>query len=230
MLERNGMQGCVPRLYAMWKEEDGQLFLVMETLKGGTLQCMWPALENSEKEVILSKLGDILSRIRKLPHGNVFGSVDGGSVPHHLFYSSVNDPLVSGPFNTERDFVRGLIARSRWEARRNGKHSYLADFFEEQLLGVLTVMNRKPVFTHSDIQRKNILVERLGGNLNREGEEFRVSVVDWESAGWYPVWWEYVAAFFAFRWSDDWCSRIVEAVDAWLAEAAMMKMIYLDLF
>ncbi|CAD6442650.1 7d4cd515-12c9-4fa6-b381-a910fa26c3f7 [Sclerotinia trifoliorum] len=211
LLENNGIRGCVPRIYAMWKGDNGQLFLVMERLRGEALESIWPALGPSEKTVILSKLKDILSRTRKIPHRNIFGSVDGGPVPHHLFYSSVNDAQVSGPFKTERAFVRGLIARSRWEAEKNQKHSYLADFFEEQLLGVLTVMNRKPVFTHSDIQRKNILVERLTGNTC--GEEFGVSVVDWESAGWYPVWWEHVAAFFAFYWSDDWCSRVVEAVD-----------------
>ncbi|APA10161.1 predicted protein [Sclerotinia sclerotiorum 1980 UF-70] len=88
-----------------------------------------------------------------------FGAVNGEAVPHHLFYSSVNNAQVSGPFRTERAFVRGVIARSRWEAERNGKYSYLADFFEDQLLDVLAAEDRKPVFTHSDVQRKNILVE-----------------------------------------------------------------------
>ncbi|KAF7960571.1 hypothetical protein EAE96_000250 [Botrytis aclada] len=227
-LENNGIKGFVPRIYAMWKEDDGQMFLVMERLRGETLEFMWPSLVSSEKTIILSQLRGIFSQIRKLPDYDLFGSVVGGSVPHHLFFSSQDDQQISGPFKTERAFVQGLIAKCRREAEFNQRYSYLADFFEQQLLRVLVADDRKPVFTHSDIQRKNILVERLEEATS--GEKFRVSVVDWESAGWYPVWWEYVAAFFAFKWSDDWCSRVVEAVDDWPAEAAMMHMIYQDLF
>ena len=38
-LERNNLRGFAPLLYAMWKEADGTLFLVMERLGGDTLCC-----------------------------------------------------------------------------------------------------------------------------------------------------------------------------------------------
>jgi thiamine kinase-like enzyme len=72
--------------------------------------------------------------------------------------------------------------------------------------------SRTPVFTHSGLQRKNILVEEMTGAQNEK--EFSVSLVDWESAGWYPVYWEYFAAFLSFTWKDDWCSKVAEVVDA----------------
>ncbi len=60
--------------------------------------------------------------------------------------------------------------------------------------------------------------------------DFVVRIVDWESAGWYPAYWEYVAAFFAFKWDDDWPRDVARVIDAWPAEAAMMKMIHQDLW
>jgi thiamine kinase-like enzyme len=116
-----------------------------------------------------------------------------------------------------------LSKKSKLTANSNGRHSYLADFFEEQLLPPLAVEGRKPVFTHSDLQRKNILVEKVSGSDGKT--DYRVWLVDWEASGWYPVYWEYFNAFLGFSWDDDWCSKVVQAVDAWPAETAMLKMI-----
>jgi thiamine kinase-like enzyme len=89
-----------------------------------------------------------------------------------------------------------------------------------------------PTFSHSDLQRKNIIVREIpSGDKNTSTEEtYVVSIVDWEVAGWYPSYWEYAAAFFAFKWEDDWLERVEEVIDAWGAETAMIKMIYQDLW
>jgi thiamine kinase-like enzyme len=92
----------------------------------------------------------------------------------------------------------------------------------------LTVNGRNTVFTHSDLQPKNVLVKEVKGGLYEK--EFHVSLVDWESAGWYPVYWEYFAAFLSLKWNDDWCSKVEKIIDAWPAEAIMMKMIHQDLW
>lgn len=54
-IEKN-LQIPAPRLYAMWKEPDGKLYLIMEFLQGDTLQSLWPNLQGSDKDLILSKL------------------------------------------------------------------------------------------------------------------------------------------------------------------------------
>ena len=41
-----------------------------------------------------------------------------------------------------------------------------------------------PVFTHGDLSSLNVLVR---------GDKI-VGVIDWETAGWYPVYWEYTTA------------------------------------
>lgn len=42
----------------------------------------------------------------------------------------------------------------------------------------------QPVFTHGDLSSLNILVH---------GEEV-VGIIDWETSGWYPSYWEYTTA------------------------------------
>ena len=227
-LEQSNFRGFAPQLYAMWKEADGTLFLVMERLRGNTLESLWPGLQDSDKERILAKTRAILIKIRTMPHSGFYGSVDQSHMPHHLFYWPTYPANISGPFTTERALIEGLISKSRLKAQENGRHPYLADFFEQQLMHDLVVDGRSPIFTHSDIQRKNILVEEVEGIENEK--RFRVSLVDWESAGWYPVYWEYFAAFLSWKWNDDWSNKVVAAVDAWPAEAAMMKMIHQDLW
>ncbi|KAH6664257.1 hypothetical protein B0J14DRAFT_493782, partial [Halenospora varia] len=71
------------------------------------------------------------------------------------------------------------------------------------------LQNHPPMFTHGDFQRKNIiamkavpLVGELSGNV--EGD-FELTIVDWETVGWYPSYWEYSKAIFACgRRADDW--------------------------
>lgn len=225
-LEQNNLHGFAPLLYAMWTEADGTLFLVMGRMRGDTLEALWPTLQEPDKCQILSQVRDILTSIRSIPNQHFFGSVDKSHVAHHLFYWPDYPIDISGPFITERGLIQGLILKLRSNAKENGRHSYFADFFQNELIGSLTVEGRVPVFTHSDLQRKNILVDVIEKD---DGKGFRVSLVDWESAGWYPVYWEYFAAFLAFKWDDDWCNRVTEIVDGWPSETAMMKMIYQEL-
>lgn len=227
-LEQNNLHGFTPRLYAMWKEDDGTLFIVMERLRGNTLESLWPSLQEPQKDIILSQTQAIIKQLRSIQHQRFFGSVDRGHIPHHLFYWPKYPTHVSGPFNTESQFIKGLISKSRLNAQGNDRHSFLADFFEGQLIKGLVVDDRTPVFTHSDLQRKNILVEEIAGGS--EKIDYKVTLVDWESAGWYPVYWEYFAAFLSLKWNDDWCSKLVQVVDPWPAEAAMLKLIYQDLW
>lgn len=41
------------------------------------------------------------------------------------------------------------------------------------------------MFTHGDLQAKNILVSRVGTRDDGRGE-FNIKIIDWENSGWYP--------------------------------------------
>lgn len=60
------------------------------------------------------------------------------------------------------------------------------------------------VFTHGDLQSKNILVSRIGTKDDGSGSgEFKITIIDWEIAGWYPDYWEFCNATIAGRFKPD---------------------------
>lgn len=58
----------------------------------------------------------------------------------------------------------------------------------------------KIVFTHADLNPRNILVERTTSHAGQEGRQLS-GIVDWETAGFYPEYWDYTKSMFeGFRW------------------------------
>lgn len=64
-------------------------------------------------------------------------------------------------------------------------------------------MNHDIVFTHADLNMRNILVDE-DGKLS--------GIVDWECAGWYPEYWEYTKAHFGARYTFRWIADVVDRV------------------
>ena len=115
------------------------------------------------------------------------------------------------------------MKKNEYIAAMNRRHSYRADFYSRNLDKVL--QGHKPIFTHADLQRKNIVVKKSDDGTNH----FEVGVVDWEFAGWYPNYWEYFTTSQAYFWDDDWLYHVENVFSAWPRELAMMKMLYQDL-
>jgi thiamine kinase-like enzyme len=76
------------------------------------------------------------------------------------------------------------------------------------------------VFTHRDLQRKNVLIKKDG----------TVIMVDREAGGWFPSFWEYAMALFSCRWNDDWHSWVVKIIDEYPNEYAWMDMLFRELW
>ena len=138
---------------------------------------------------------------------------------------------MNGPFETARDLVLGLAERSRSMWKLNEQYSYRPEFFEKlaDALG-----EARATFSHTDLQRKNVIVWKTTRDGEGEGEgekDFELCLVDWEDAGWYPEYWEYATAFMGFRWAgDDWPRAVESILDVYAAEATMLNMIKEDLW
>ncbi|RNJ55134.1 hypothetical protein D7B24_009001 [Verticillium nonalfalfae] len=80
------------------------------------------------------------------------------------------------------------------------------------------------VFTHSDFQRKNILIWEKQRPLSAaDSSDSRryfevVAVLDWEDAGWYPSYWNYSYCFSFFNWHDDWAEKVEHILDPYVQE------------
>ncbi|EER42869.1 phosphotransferase enzyme family protein [Histoplasma capsulatum H143] len=216
-----------PRLYAMYRDSDGTLFLIMEFLEGESLEKLWNMLSDDEKSHITCRLKVIFDGMRSLPSPGFYGSVIKGSIPHHLFYTNPVDRRISGPFLHENEVNSAITAQLRRQAALNRQHSHKSNFYERHLFRILS--NHPPVFSHSDIYRKNILIRKTSKHSS-EKCDYDVALVDWEDAGWYPSYWDYAISFTHFRWDDDWPVRFEGFVEPCLAEAVLVKMVYQDIF
>ncbi len=97
------------------------------------------------------------------------------------------DPLLSrctllnvsltGPFDTEEDF--------NLELRKTYVRAYEGTSLDaERIDGMLGAHKHKIMFTHNDLHYTNILIK--DGHIS--------AIIDWTEAGWYPDYWEYMAA------------------------------------
>ncbi|KAF2107769.1 kinase-like domain-containing protein [Lophiotrema nucula] len=213
-----------PKLYAMWRmHSTGHLCLVMERLPGENLETLWPKLAEQEKIAICSKLGAAIKHMRNLSPPEYFGGVGRSRIPHHLFWEPGNDPTICGPLDTESAFNAAFIKKL---AVVYASNPHLAaskiEYYERHLDSMLR--NHMVTFSHSDLQRKNILVYTVGAS-------FEIAIVDWEVAGWYPSYWEFAIEFATLEWwVDDWPKYLEQAIEPWPFEAAVFRMIYQDLW
>ncbi|KAK5635625.1 hypothetical protein RRF57_011337 [Xylaria bambusicola] len=88
-----------------------------------------------------------------------------------LFWTREPDPQRHGPFKTEGELIRGIVHCFRGHAADIAEHNefYIqrADYYSRVLPQVLK-RSGKLVFTHSDLQRRNIII----------GSEGEVAIID----------------------------------------------------
>lgn len=138
--------------------------LIMTALPGQTLEAVFHRLSYSEREQLSKDLKIVLSQLRCIPNQTlyVFGNSHGGPLTDHRFPSGT-----CGPFHLISEFNAFLV------------HSYVREETKDKIAAVHTSQYRS-VFTHADLHPSNILIDR--GRLS--------GIVDWESAGFYPEYWE----------------------------------------
>ncbi|KYK56273.1 phosphotransferase family protein [Drechmeria coniospora] len=219
-----------PLLHAMYRD-DGTLYIVMQYIPGRQLSDVWPNLTEDEKSSIVSQLRAASESLRSIPSRGFYGGVFGGPLPHRYFFSSDKDPRITGPFSADEDLCHALVLRSakNWEAW--GRRGWMTEFFARHLAAALG--GHDGLFAHSDFQRKNILVrEEFSAPCNGSSppKSFRVAaILDWESAGWYPSYWEYALCFAYFDWSDDWPEKVESILDPYVKESALLRMVGQDM-
>jgi aminoglycoside phosphotransferase (APT) family kinase protein len=137
-----------------------------------------------DKQAIVRQLNRIFTEVRNIPSPGIFGSISGSQLEHRFFPSSQKDSAVTGPFQEEKGFATAMAIRGQknWEGTRY--RAWVSEFLARHLPTVLS--GHTSVFTHADLQRKNILISK---NVSEDGETSSLyvnAIVDWETSGWYP--------------------------------------------
>ncbi|KAJ5945814.1 phosphotransferase enzyme family protein [Penicillium verhagenii] len=217
----------VPRVYALYTNPRGQNVIVMEYIPGQTLAAVWPQLSDSDKDDILCELREYCDTMRALPSPNYFGSVGKKKLLSAIFWTDSHNPqssdsLINGPFDSEDDFIEGMLQKLTY----NGANAVMTEYLRKICFPAV-FKGHETMFTHGDLQRKNIIVrQKLSGRQAKK----KLMILDWENAGWYPAYWEFCMAYAAFRWDDDWPLCVDKFLDPFPSQAASIYALRLSLW
>ena len=171
----------IPEVYGAWEVDkgDGEKtgYFAMSVLSGSVLSDLWTAMTNEEKKTVLDDLTSILTQLRSVraPEGSMIGAVNGIGPAAD---SRASGAEFGGPFPSEYEFNEWLVSLIHRESQQ-----YFSGFFVETFRSCLASLSSHQLrFSHGDLGMHNILVQ--GGRIS--------GIIDWEYAGWYPEYWEYI--------------------------------------
>ncbi|KZV60622.1 kinase-like protein [Peniophora sp. CONT] len=199
----------VPKVYCSF-EHKGLVYILMERLPGRMLIDGWLARSEESKARILAQLKGMIQELRSIPPpDNVAGvcNVNGGPI----FDMRLPDKLYWGPFATIYDFHREL---------RNGTEAFHTNSPGQErfpdmarLIAFHDQAGFRPVFTHGDLSSLNILAD---------GDKV-TGIIDWETAGWMPPYWEYATAWHVNPSNPFWREEVDGFLEPMVHELDMEK-------
>lgn len=157
----------VPTIIKDWVD-NGRYFKLQERIKGETLEDVWPTLTIPERTQIADETAQYLVQLRKFQSPRI-ESFGGQPIPSNYLFSSKSERF-HGPFDSDDALYNDLIHDSN-----------LSD-----LSGLREHVPRCAPYTltNGDLNISNIIV--------RSGHV--AAIIDWETAGYLPIWWEWVRA------------------------------------
>jgi aminoglycoside phosphotransferase (APT) family kinase protein len=161
----------IPSIAKDWVDKDGRQFLMVDRVEGEDLQAAWPKLSQDEKERIARQTADFLQQLRDLQSAKMASIGEAPLYAGWLFLQGAGTP--HGPFASDDELWQSLVPKLEKVPEK------ARDAFRKRLPPCAPY-----TFTHGDLTTVNIMVK--DGNL--------AAIVDWERAGYFPVWWEYTAA------------------------------------
>lgn len=219
-----------PKVYAVYEDPvDKTRYIIMERIHGHLLSSIWPTLTRPQKEIICAKINSAMDTLRKIPSPGGYCSLDRRPLQDAVFWSGDDThPSLNGPFDTQEELNSAMIKKYLFNNLPAGK----AAFYERSLSKVLH--NHPPVFTHGDLQRKNIMITQIP-EINEKGDvkdgTFEIVLLDWEASGWYPSYWEYSRAMLGCgNFDDDWDYWLGRIVEEYLTEWAWADMMFRELW
>ncbi|KAM0334544.1 hypothetical protein ACHAQA_001574 [Verticillium albo-atrum] len=155
-----------PDVKAEW-ETNGRRYIVQDLIPGQTLGAVWHDLDPPTRFRILDQVVAVIEQWRTLTNTRM-SSVTGGPVESLRWGSTGFQPW--GPFSRKRD----LFAEFKGSLAPNPKAI-------REMMWRNMPDCRPWTFSHGDLHVYNIMVE--DGELS--------GIIDFATAGFYPVWWEY---------------------------------------
>lgn len=159
---------------------------------GKEIEPLVATMTDAQLQTVASDLKKYTDQLREIPHNTPSGyqicNVLGGGIQDWRIGDSQRMEL---KFQDEDEFNAFLT---------HDLH------FDEEIKNTVEKahsVKHRIVLTHADLNLKNILVDETG----------KISgIVDWETAGWYPEYWEYSKMHFTTRYTVRWIADVIDQV------------------
>ncbi|EPE05261.1 phosphotransferase family protein [Ophiostoma piceae UAMH 11346] len=208
--------------------------------RGVTLEAVWPDLSQGAKRDVQAQLTHIFHDLRRGPEGSL--DLESDHSDHSGNETSVQ---VTSRAPHIGSFVSALCKDTRRVQRVSAvpvhDEGAFNDFLVEapprrstpasiRMLRPAMRDNHDIVMTHADLHPRNIMVEWADASETGQTKRCKVtSILDWEMAGWYPSYWEFVKAICnaAPRGPlGDWPEYLpTDAIGTWPVECALDSLI-----
>jgi aminoglycoside phosphotransferase len=194
----------VPRMYCAFAHQT-RTYIVMERLPGQPVGAGWFNRSEENKAKLLEQLKEMVKGMRRItPLADVgIASVDGGLLYDPRLPGTSN---CFGPFESISEFHKHL--RGGLEAHPEHKPEI------SELISWQDIHKSPLVFTHGDLSSLNILAS---------GDKI-TGIVDWETAGWYPSYWEYSTAWNVNLQNEFWRDEVDKFLEHMPEELEMEKL------
>lgn len=195
----------LPEVVRAWKEQNGKYFEVISRLPGQNLQEVQESSGEADIKHIATQVAGQIQEIRKLTSDRM-ESLDGEPLFSAFLFDAPYTP--HGPFDTDGALYSEMVS--------------LLEVTPEigKMLRERALKCEPYTFTHGDLTNLNIMVN--DGNLS--------GIIDFESSGYYPVWWESVKCSVEFSQEDlNWKVALQEEIETfpeamkWYQAYTMLK-------
>jgi aminoglycoside phosphotransferase len=200
----------VPKVYCAFTHR-GRTYILMERIRGETVASRWRLLSNTSKSLIFNQLKQMIQELRSEP-GQTDGvsSISGGPV-----HDCRLQPSSWGPFRTITDFHLSLRNNVTLESLEvPNSLSTVAILELKRLITFHESVQHAPVLTHGDLSSLNILIR----------DDKVVGIIDWDTAGWLPYYWEFTMAWHANPQNYFWQNEVGNLLDVQEEELNMEKL------
>jgi aminoglycoside phosphotransferase (APT) family kinase protein len=213
----------VPNVHANFVDPETQKrYIVMDFIPGTDLQKLLPSLTPIEKTTITKRIKQAINELRTIPSPDYFGNLNGTPYIDGVLSTPDNNPVISGPFKDQKQMNQGIL-----EKLGQTQSPHYIRLLKEMI--DRTLKNHRIVFTHGDLQPKNIIVERI--LVCDDGDaDFKVTLIDWNLSGWYPEFWDFCNSTLYCQMKPDWLELVPDIFDQYPIEYLMMQVVYSSVF
>lgn len=178
----------VPKVYDEWLSADRRSHYILEDcVQGVPLKDCWSRLSRPARMNIAYEVAEYMEELGKVRQ-QVMGSVSGKKLPNNLFVPDPNHGPLIGMWQTDDEIFENEFRPALRKLGANGDVIRLVH-------RTMPPSRGRFYATHGDLYIGNIMVDPRRSTVT--------AIIDWESAGFWPIWFQFARMSFGCTPADE---------------------------